>query len=201
MTVCPLIADLIRAANILGTANTRKLFNSVGMFGAGIFLIGLSFLDCTKKILAVILLIGAVTTSGCVYCGYFVNHMDIAPQYAGTLMGIANGIAVAAGFIAPSVASALTKDAAIDPTRAQESWQKVFFIAAAVYAIGGILYCILAKGTVQDWAKDSLPEVEMDVVTDVPIDGESGHGPIYKGVKTNGNAPSTEPMLLSKEKF
>lgn len=85
----------------------------VGMFGAGIALIGLSFLDCTKTVLAVILLIIAVTTSGCVYSGYFVNHMDIAPQYAGTLMGIANGIAASSGFIAPYIASVLTKDVSI----------------------------------------------------------------------------------------
>lgn len=83
------------------------------MFGAGIILIGLSFLDCTKTVLAVILLILAVTMSGCVYSGYFVNHMDIAPQYAGTLMGIANGLAASSGFIAPYVASVITKDVSV----------------------------------------------------------------------------------------
>lgn len=35
--------------------------------------------------------------------------MDIAPQYAGTLMGISNGISASAGFIAPYLAAALTK--------------------------------------------------------------------------------------------
>jgi MFS transporter, ACS family, solute carrier family 17 (sodium-dependent inorganic phosphate cotransporter), member 5 len=84
-----------------------------GMFGAGVALIGLSFLDCTKTVLAVVLLIVAVTISGCVYSGYFVNHMDIAPQYAGTLMGIANGIAASSGFIAPYVASVLTKSVSV----------------------------------------------------------------------------------------
>jgi hypothetical protein len=33
MTVCPLIADRLREANIFGTAATRKLFNSVGEYG------------------------------------------------------------------------------------------------------------------------------------------------------------------------
>ena len=78
------------------------------MLGAGVFLIGLSYLDCTQTALAVVLLVLAVTTSGCVYSGYFVNHMDIAPQYAGTLMGISNGIGAISGFIAPFIASTVT---------------------------------------------------------------------------------------------
>lgn len=71
-------------------------------------LIGLSFLDCSQTVLAVILLTVAVSLSGCVFSGYLVNHMDIAPQYAGTLMGISNGVASSSGFIAPYVASVLT---------------------------------------------------------------------------------------------
>jgi len=80
-----------------------------GMLGAGVFLIGLSYLDCTQTALAVVLLVLAVSMSGFVYSGYFVNHMDIAPQYAGTLMGISNGLAAISGFIAPYVASRVTE--------------------------------------------------------------------------------------------
>jgi len=79
------------------------------MFGAGLFLIGLSYLDCTQTKLAVLLLVLAVSMSGFVYSGYFVNHMDIAPQYAGTLMGIGNGIAAISGFVAPYIASRVTE--------------------------------------------------------------------------------------------
>ena len=78
------------------------------MLGAGALLIILSFIDCHQTALAVALLTVAVTVTGCVTSGYGVNHMDIAPQYAGTLMGLANGIASMSGFIAPYVASVLT---------------------------------------------------------------------------------------------
>ena len=76
-------------------------------------LIGLSFLDCTQTALAVSLLTVAVSTSGCVFSGYLVNHMDIAPQYAGTLMGISNAIGASSGFIAPYLASVLTTDVSL----------------------------------------------------------------------------------------
>ncbi len=35
--------------------------------------------------------------------------------------------------------------------RTQGEWQTVFYIAAAVYAIGGIVFTILARGEIQDW--------------------------------------------------
>ena len=75
-----------------------------------ILLIALGFVDCTQTPLAVTLLVLAVTILGAVYSGYFVNHMDIAPKYAGTLMGVANGLAAASGFIAPAIAAELTTD-------------------------------------------------------------------------------------------
>jgi len=79
------------------------------MFGAGLFLIALSQLDCTQTAVAVVLLVLAVSMSGFVYSGYFVNHMDIAPQYAGTLMGISNSVGAVSGLIAPYVASVATE--------------------------------------------------------------------------------------------
>ena len=35
----------------------------------------------------------------------------------------------------------------------REEWQRVFFIAAAVYTLGAILFLLLAKGEEQEWAK------------------------------------------------
>ena len=84
-----------------------------GSFGPSLLLIGLSFLDCTQTALAVTILTIAVSLSGCLFSGYFVNHMDIAPQYAGTLMGISNAVAASSGFIAPYVASVLTRDVSL----------------------------------------------------------------------------------------
>ena len=84
-----------------------------GLFGGAVFLVGLSFVDCTSTGLAVGLLTVAVTMSGTGLAGFWVNHMDIAPRYAGTLMGISNGLAAMSGFIAPYVAAALTRDVSI----------------------------------------------------------------------------------------
>jgi len=41
--------------------------------------------------------------------GYSVNHLDIAPKYAGILMGLTNGLANISGFICPALIEYLTK--------------------------------------------------------------------------------------------
>ena len=89
--------------------------------------------------------------------------------------------------------------------KSRESWQKVFFIAAAVYATGAILFCILAKGEVQAWAKDATPDIELVVEEEDEeskkmngVNGSSKHTPIYtQKPLMNGDAAAAKPMLAS----
>lgn len=158
MNLSPALADHLRAKKILSTGLTRKLFTAIGLIGGTVFLIALSFLDCNQTILAVTLLTLAVTTTGNTFPGFFVNHMDIAPIYAGTLMGISNGIAAMSGFMAPNIAAALTT------SQSREDWQKVFFISGGVQCFGGLMFILLASGELQPWAKTRK---EAPIVLDV----------------------------------
>lgn len=64
-------------------------------------MIGLSCVDKEDKKLAIGLLIIAVGINSAAYCGFQVNHIDLAPSHAGTLMGITNGISNVFSIIAP----------------------------------------------------------------------------------------------------
>ena len=46
----------------------------------------------------------ALGGSGVIMAGFNSNHLDIAPRYAGVLMGITNTVATVPGIIAPLVA-------------------------------------------------------------------------------------------------
>ena len=50
--------------------------------GAGGCLVGVGFLDCERRTLAVVLLAVAVAFEGLCYSGYVVNHIDFAPRFA-----------------------------------------------------------------------------------------------------------------------
>ena len=61
-----------------------------------------SFVGCNPS-MAVLWLVVSVGLNGASYSGFQGNHMELSPNYAGTLMGITNTIANCSGFIAPYV--------------------------------------------------------------------------------------------------
>lgn len=65
-------------------------------------LICLSFVN-PEKIIVMALLIIAVGFNSAIYCGFNINHIDLSPNHAGTLMGITNGISNICSLVAPLV--------------------------------------------------------------------------------------------------
>ena len=58
-----------------------------------------------NSVVAVVVLMSlALGSSGLVVAGFLSNHLDIAPNYAGILMGITNTAGTVPGIIAPLVA-------------------------------------------------------------------------------------------------
>lgn len=49
-----------------------------------------------------------ITSIGGMFCGFLGNHIDIAPNYAGTLMAITNTAATLPGIIMPIFVGAIT---------------------------------------------------------------------------------------------
>lgn len=74
--------------------------------GAGSFLLLCGYLG-EDSVSAVLLLTVAVGSLGLGMAGFNINHLDIAPRYAGVLMGISNTAATIPGFIGPIVAKSI----------------------------------------------------------------------------------------------
>ena len=140
------LADRLRAPGRLQTGTVRKLFCSAGLLIPGVFLVTVGFLGC-NRILIVIVVILAVGSSAMAWSGFGANHLDLAPLYAGTLMGLTNTLATIPGFLGPQVVGALTYH---QSTRSQ--WQKVFYISSAIYCFGAATFVVFASGKLQDWA-------------------------------------------------
>lgn len=95
------------------------------------------------------------------------NHIDLAPNYAGTLMGITNCCANIMSIIAPLVVGLIVKEEVscegyieIEWTKIKlksfpqsnsDQWRIVFFISAGVYFFGNLLFVIFSKTDVQYW--------------------------------------------------
>jgi cyanate permease len=67
----------------------------------GLALIGLNLSSTTDTTVAVALLTLAVGVNSSVYVGFQLNHIDLSPNYAGTMMGITSCIANIMSIIGP----------------------------------------------------------------------------------------------------
>lgn len=66
-------------------------------------LIGLGYVTQDHQALGVALLTISVSFSGATNVGYLVNHMDLSPNFAGTLMGITNAVGNLMSIIGPLI--------------------------------------------------------------------------------------------------
>ncbi|XP_032720250.1 sialin isoform X3 [Lontra canadensis] len=140
-------ADNLRAKWNFSTICVRRVFSLIGMIGPAVFLVAAGFIGCDYS-LAVAFLTISTTLGGFCSSGFSINHLDIAPSYAGILLGITNTFATIPGMVGPVIAKSLTPDNTI------REWQTVFYIAAAINVFGAIFFSLFAKGEVQNWALD-----------------------------------------------
>lgn len=155
------IADYLRQHG-WQTKTVRKIMLAVGNIGPAILLIATGFVPCTSAYLAIGVLSLATGCIGFQFPGALVNHVDIAPPFAGVLFGISNTVATIPGFISPYVVKRLT----VHSTQAE--WQIVFYIAAAIYAVGCTFYCVFADGEIQDWVKPYLTQKDQELKEVLP---------------------------------
>ena len=67
-------------------------------------------MGCDQIYGAVVLMTLTVAVQGVILAGSGANHLDIAPNYAGVLMGITNTVGTVPGFLGPEVVGLYTQD-------------------------------------------------------------------------------------------
>jgi len=75
------------------------------------------------------------------------NQLDLAPLHAGKIMGFTSAVANLGAIGGPLAVGGLTSE---QSTRSE--WQHVFFLAAAINAVGAIVFVIFGSGERQSWA-------------------------------------------------
>ena len=60
-------------------------------------------------VVAVVCLTFSVGFGGFAFSGFFVNHLDIAPPFAGILLGISNTVATIPGILSPLLTGQIVK--------------------------------------------------------------------------------------------
>ncbi|XP_069117339.1 sialin-like [Argopecten irradians] len=187
------LADKCTEKKWCSVGTTRKVLQSVGMIGSAPFLIGLSYITMERRTLAVVLLVCYWTTQSTTNAAFRVNHLDIAPVYAGVVNGITLTCASLAALVAPVITAAIT----VNGTR--EEWQIVFFICVGLGVFGAIVFCVFGSGEEQEWAKDPNLNVDIDI-SQIPVDSQSNaSSKESSGFTLGGNRRKSNQMSMGSD--
>ncbi|CAL1547223.1 unnamed protein product [Lymnaea stagnalis] len=151
------VADTFRERGIMSTKMVRKSFQVFSFLGTAVCMASVGQMNCEQRHFAVALLCLCTSFMSFNRAGYVVNHLDLAPSYAGILFGITNTVATIPGMVAPVIAGALT------PNRTAEEWKVVFYVCSAIAALGAVIYFILADGELQEWAVPTEANLKLEI--------------------------------------
>lgn len=141
------VADHVILKNYVSVTAERKIATVLGTLIPGILLIGIPLSGCSQESVLALLALSTGFT-GFASLGFRVSFNDISPSHAGLLYAVCNTFATISGFVGPAVTGILTEGPNGHNTA---HWQNVFYIAAAFYFIGAIVFVMFGTGEQQNW--------------------------------------------------
>jgi MFS transporter, ACS family, solute carrier family 17 (sodium-dependent inorganic phosphate cotransporter), other len=130
--------------------SVRKAMQTIGFIGPSVFL---TLVTTTKSpAVAVTCMTAALATSSFSQSGVYSNHPDIAPNYAGILLGISNTGAAIPGIVGVALTGYILESTGSTAF----SWKIVFGIAIGFYLVGTVVYNAYASGEIQYPVNDEL---------------------------------------------
>jgi MFS family permease len=113
----------------------RKTMQTIGFGGAATTLMFVGYIHDAPAAIA-LMSVGSIL-GACAAGGFGVNHLDVAPRYAGVLMGLSNTAGTIPGIIGVYVSGLILNYT--------QSWTLVFQVAAGIYLFGMVFYLIFAS--------------------------------------------------------
>ena len=114
----------------------RKVFHSVSLFSASVFLILLAQAEAKPLVIILVTLaLGMLSMTGSTTGP---NAMDIGPRYAGIIMGMQTTAGNIAGVIVPILVGFIVS--------LSNRWDVIFYIAAGILIVGATVWNLFATG-------------------------------------------------------
>lgn len=126
------LSDVVINKGICTRLQTRRMMNSIGLFGPAGFLYLLRYATTSHTALALLslaLFTGRMSTSG-----YWVNMIDVGGDKAGQVMGTSNTIATLPGIFGNLITGYILQET--------KSWNTVFEVTSIVMGVGGIIFLL-----------------------------------------------------------
>ncbi|KAG7197875.1 hypothetical protein KM043_016119 [Ampulex compressa] len=134
----------------------RKMAVFVSCIPPSIFLIVIAYIGC-DRVTSTILLAASIVICGAIFVGHLCNQNDLAPNYAGILMGITNTPGTISAFILPALVGAL-----MESGHTMERWRYVFWINITAQVLACIIFLVFGSAKIQDWNYPSAADENWD---------------------------------------
>jgi ACS family sodium-dependent inorganic phosphate cotransporter len=121
-----------------------------------------------NRMASVAIFTAALTINGGVTAGYLGNGLDIAPNFSGTIFGIANTFSSIGGFVSSQLVGAITYQ-----NQTYTQWTIIFWTLAAAYCIGALVFVIFGTGELQKWNNPLDSQTKKNGVRTPENDSES----------------------------
>lgn len=145
------IADRLRRSGRYSTTLIRKCFTAFAAFFPALFMV-LQALFGEDPSVSVTIFTCSLFFNGAVTAGYLANGLDIAPNFSGTIFGMANTLSSFGGWVSTFMVAVFTHE-----NHTFEQWRYVFWILVAVYAFGAMTFVTLGSGELQPWNSADAP--------------------------------------------
>lgn len=140
------VADHLITKRIFSVTRTRKFLNTIGFLVASLALMAIPiFRTSNGAIFCSSLALGFLALGR---AGFAVNHMDIAPRYAGIVMGVSNTAGTLAGIVGVELTGQLLEAAKLkySDLSSPESWNLVFFIPGLLCILSSVIFLLFSTG-------------------------------------------------------
>lgn len=144
-------------------------------------LLVIAYIGCERTGTTVLLIL-SIVVGGAIFVGHLTNQNDLAPNYAGILMGITNTPGTISAFVLPALVGALTENGvsaaiylcdihiqAMDHFFQDtfESWRYVIWINVISQMIAFTVFTLFGSAKIQSW---NYPEGRAPIETTREID-------------------------------
>lgn len=141
-----IVADLLRSRALMTPTRIRKLFNGLAHLVPSVMLMIVPAVGGCNGPLSLVLFVVAGTVRGVSEAGYMAIPVDMAPDYAGTILGICVSIGNTTGILVPYITGVLT-----ETMNTLEQWSYSFYLAGIVGLVTGMFFQLFASAEVQSW--------------------------------------------------
>ncbi|XP_031783207.1 sialin [Nasonia vitripennis] len=123
----------------------RKVAVGISCLPVVVFLLIIAYIGCNREV-TVFLLCLSIITSGAIFVGHLCNQNDLAPNYAGILMGITNTPGTISAFVLPALVGAL-----VESGHTFMQWRYVFWINIVAQLLAFGVFTIFGSAKIQNW--------------------------------------------------